>query len=111
MRKPGAPTRDLERDFQEQVIELARYNGFKLIYHTYDSRRSAPGFPDLVLCRPPRLIFAELKSESGGVTVEQQRWLEALWESGVEAFLWRPSDLDAIARILSRSATPSEASR
>ena len=37
-----------ESDFQRAVIEMARLHGW-LVYHTHDSRRSAPGFPDLVL--------------------------------------------------------------
>ena len=37
-----------EKAFQTAVVELAELCGWK-VYHTYDSRRSAPGFPDLVL--------------------------------------------------------------
>jgi hypothetical protein len=58
-----------ERSFQGAVIELAQLGGF-LAYHTYDSRRSAKGFPDLVLVRGERLLFAELEIDTGRVTVE-----------------------------------------
>jgi hypothetical protein len=81
-----------EKRFQAQVVELARLSGW-LCYRTFDSRRSAPGFPDLVMVRPPHLIFAELKSESGRVRPEQDAWLEALRGcEGVHTRLWRPSD-------------------
>ena len=52
-----------EAQFQARVVGIARENGFKvlrkdplqrpldLVYHTHDSRRSVPGFPDLVLCK------------------------------------------------------------
>jgi hypothetical protein len=49
-----------EKQLQGAVVELAKRLGY-LVYHTFDSRRSNPGWPDLVLCKPPRLIFAELK--------------------------------------------------
>jgi hypothetical protein len=33
-----------ERTWQDQVVEAATLFGWA-VYHTYDSRRSAPGFP------------------------------------------------------------------
>lgn len=66
-----------ERDFQAQVVQLAQLHGW-LAYHTFDSRRSAAGFPDLVLVRGPELIFAELKTDHGTVRAEQDRWLASL---------------------------------
>ena len=89
-----------EKQFQAQVVELARYSGF-LVYHTFDSRRSAGGFPDLVLVKPPRLIFAELKSEGGKLRPEQQKWLDALGGcESIEVRLWRPSEWEEIERML-----------
>ena len=38
--------KETEKGFQAAVVELARLRGW-LVYHTYDSRRSAKGFPDL----------------------------------------------------------------
>lgn len=92
---------DSEDAFQRQVLGLARYYGWRP-YHTHDSRRSHPGFPDLVLVKPPRLVFAELKAERGRLRPEQAEWLEDLRAvAAVEVYLWRPSDLQAIAGILS----------
>lgn len=68
-----------EKELQTAVIEMARFMGWRH-YHTYDSRRSPEGFPDLVLVRRGRLIFAELKSERGRLTVHQKIWLEELKE-------------------------------
>lgn len=94
----------LERDLQAAVVELARMLGY-LTYHTHDSRKSAPGFPDLVLVHPRSgaLIFAELKSATGKVTREQDEWLRALALRGV-SFLWRPVHLTdgSIAAALQR---------
>ena len=81
-----------EKAFQAAVVELARLCRWRC-YHTYDSRRSTPGFPDLVLLRGNRLIFAELKRQRGTVTVDQRGWLAALAATGaVDVRLWRPSD-------------------
>jgi hypothetical protein len=89
-----------ERELQAGIIAAAREFGH-LVYHTYDSRRSHPGFPDLTIPLGPRLIFAELKTEKGKLTTEQAQWLKALSNCKViETYLWRPSDLDDIYNIL-----------
>lgn len=49
------------------------------------------GFPHLVLVRD-RVIFAELKSAAGRLSVDQQDWLHALAEAGAERHIWYPSD-------------------
>ena len=92
-----------EKHFQSQVLDLAKLSGW-LVYHTFDSCRSVPGFPDLVLVRPPRLIFAELKSEEGRIRPEQRAWLEALsgCTQAAESCLWRPRDLEEAQKILER---------
>ena len=78
----------------------ARLNDW-LFFHDWDSRKNAPGFPDLVLVKPPRIIFAELKRQRGRVRPMQTVWLDALGGcAGVETYLWRPSDLDEIRRRL-----------
>ncbi len=115
-----------EAAFQQQVVNLAGFYGWSLVYHTHDSRRSQPGFPDLVLVRAPELVFAELKAETGVVKPEQQDWIDALQVVGrcvalalaelgpetarelgvddlaVEAHIWKPSDFDAVHTRLAR---------
>ena len=89
-----------EKQFQAQILQLANLTGW-LTYHTHDSRRSQAGFPDLVLVRPPVVLFAELKSEGGRLRPEQEAWLEALGGcETVGARLWRPSDWPEIEEIL-----------
>jgi hypothetical protein len=87
-----------ERDWQQQVLDLASYFRWSW-YHTHDSRRSPAGFPDLVLCRD-RVLFRELKTEQGQLTPAQKRWLEALRSAGADAAVWRPSDLERIQQEL-----------
>ena len=97
-----------EKQFQGQVVTLAKYCGW-MAYHTLDSRGSTAGFPDLVLLRPPLLLLAELKSEKGRIRPEQKVWATALKiiaglpGSPVRYYLWRPSDLDEISRILDKT--------
>ncbi len=89
-----------ERDFQQTVLELARVLGWRC-YHTHDSRRSEPGFPDIVAVRPPRIIYAELKTERGRLSADQRQWLSLLEGcAGVEVHVWRPSDWPAIDEAL-----------
>jgi len=111
-----------ERQFQSLVIDHAKVSGW-LYYHTHDSRRSAPGFPDLVLVRRrmerTRVIFAELKTDKGKLRPEQESWLETLGGDGaawrgalkgkhysetesmdVEIYVWRPRDWGRVHDVL-----------
>ena len=63
-----------------------------LHYHTHDSRRSEPGFPDLVLVRGDRVLWRELKVDGNGVTDDQREWLEKLTTAGQDAKVWRETD-------------------
>ena len=92
-----------EKDFLAGVTELATLAGW-LVYHTYDSRKNQAGFPDLVLVKNQRLIFAELKTKTGRIRSAQQDWLTALGEiSCADVYLWRPNDWGEIEEILTRA--------
>lgn len=88
-----------ERAFQWRVVALARQLGW-VEFHQFDSRRSREGWPDLVLIRRPRILFLELKSESGKATEPQLETLAALQDCGLDARLVRPSDWEAIQETL-----------
>ena len=91
-----------EKDFQRSIKQLASATGW-LIYHTYDSRRSQPGFPDLAMVRDGKLVFAELKVGSNHPTTAQKKWLRALGKcEGVGAYLWRPEDWNEIEEVLKK---------
>ena len=60
-------------------------------YHTYNSRRSEPGFPDWVIVGQ-HLMFRELKTERGRLSAAQIAWLDDLKAAGQDAGIWRPSD-------------------
>ena len=78
---------------------MAELHGW-LVYHTHDSRRSQPGFPDLTMVRHGRLIFAELKKDGAYPTPEQRRWLHELKRASQKVYLWRPSDWREIEEVL-----------
>lgn len=84
-----------ESQFQQQVIDLAKLHGYTLIYHTHDSRRSQPGFPDLVLISEHRgrALFRELKTETGRVSPDQFSWISGMLMAKLNVGVWRPSDL------------------
>ena len=100
-----------EKDFQRAVLDLAHTLGWKTM-HFHDSRRQvkpgvfvgdtdAAGFPDLVLVRE-RVVYAEMKAESGRLSKAQLGWLEVLGYAGQEAYVWRPSSWEFIEHVLAR---------
>lgn len=76
-RRTGVAGDELEQAFAYKVEALLNLYGWRW-YHTHDSRRSAPGFPDYAAVRGPELIFAELKAERGRLRPAQREWLEDL---------------------------------
>ena len=97
-----------EREFQSQVIQLAKLCGWR-VAHFRPARvmvngketwrtpceGDAAGFPDLVLAKRGLVWFFELKTDSGKVSDEQRAWLDATGGS-----VWRPSDWPLIERFL-----------
>ena len=66
-------------------------------YHVPDSRKlkGMAGFPDcwILNMRTGRVLYAELKSQSGDQSSEQKAIAYALAAGGHDYVLWRPSDL------------------
>jgi hypothetical protein len=87
-----------EKVWQDRVVALALVGGWKT-YHTYRSERSDRGFPDLVIIRE-RVIFAELKTNTGTCSNEQAGWLWLLKNAGLETYLWRPRDEAKVEAVL-----------
>lgn len=100
-----------EASFTRQVIQLAKLKGWRVAHFrpamTKKGWRTAvqgdgAGFFDLVLVRPPRIIFSELKSDVGRLSPAQEEWWEAIdaCRNWVELHVWRPSSWDEIVRVL-----------
>jgi hypothetical protein len=102
--------KELEDPWQETVIELAQLTGWIVAHfrpaQTAKGWRTAvsadgKGFLDLVMVRE-RVIYAEIKSETGKLTPDERKWMTALSQAGQEVYVWRPSDYDRIVEILKR---------
>ena len=112
--------RRAEAGFCDGVIELATMAGW-LVHHDRDDMRKhtqgRPGFPDLVLIRPPKLILAELKAAPGieldrdqlvwmaglrAIQAQLERFhdLDAPTAAMLEVHLWTPADWPVIQRVL-----------
>ncbi len=89
-----------EKELQATVRELAEAYGWT-VFCTWRSKHSPPGELDLRMVRPPRVIFAELKTEKGRASKEQAETLLLLPACPpIEVYLWLPSDLGEMERIL-----------
>lgn len=93
-----------EESLTSAILDCAAALGW-LCYHPRPARtdkgwrtlaqgNGASGLPDLVLAhqRQGRLVFAELKSDTGRTRPEQDVWLQALHHGPAEVFVWRPDD-------------------
>lgn len=105
-----------EKEFQSQVIILARLHGW-LVMHTRaveirpgvwkTPMQGHAGFPDLVLAHHTRgVIFAELKAAKGRLSDMQEVWLQTLNDAGMEHHVWRPSDFQYISSRLAGKGKP-----
>ena len=110
LRKPVRPMS--EEEFTRRVIAMADENGYLVVHFRPAMLQSGKwvtamsgdrGFPDLCMARDtgtPRVIVAELKVGRNKPTAAQQSWLDAFRRAGVEAYLWRDTDLGLIERTL-----------
>lgn len=98
-----------EASFLQQVKALAYLHGWDCHHAQPSMTRTgryittgAAGFPDLLLAHKVKgLLFAELKTEKGKISIAQEHWLTIL-HPHAECYIWRPSDLNFIATRLSQ---------
>lgn len=91
-----------EAQWQRSVVDLARYHGWWVLHHPDSRRATEAGMPDLTLVRPPRLLFAELKTARGQVRPDQAKVFAMLADCGAETVVWRPGDMDIVREVLAR---------
>lgn len=84
-----APWTPTEAEFTELFVDVAKAKGWDPMYHTHDSRRSFPGFPDWVVIHAVqrRILFVELKGFGGLASAEQRTFLAAINDAGGEGYL------------------------
>lgn len=109
-----------EAEFLSQIVDLAQKLGW-LVCHfrpaqTGKGWRTAVqgdgvGWPDLVLCRNNRLIFAECKIGKKKPSPRQELWLRALAETGAETYVFRDGVgwLAEVQLLLERTVDPMRA--
>ena len=111
MKMPAAAAVMSEEELMTRVKRLCQ--DLKLLaYHTHDSRKSPPGYPDWHIVGRGKSIFRECKTEMGRTAKEQDEWMSRLRQAGHDVDVWRPRDwfdgriqreLVAISRIELRS--------
>lgn len=110
-----------EIELQRGIVAVARVLGYHHVHFraakTEEGWRTpvsgdGKGFPDLILVRPGRLIFAELKGSSGRVSPEQRAWGARLDAAGSEWYLWTPAEWlsGEIERLLRAAPAPARVS-
>jgi hypothetical protein len=83
-----------EKELSRNIVKEAKDLNW-LVYHTWLSKFSPAGFPDLCMVRGNRLLFWELKTNKGKVNPLQEAWIDALSQvPGVEAKIVRPDNLE-----------------
>lgn len=99
--EPHSVPRMSEDDLLTAVIDLAKLLGLR-VHHTRPARTAHgwvtpisghKGLPDLVIAGPGGVLWRELKSNTGRLTLDQVEWISALRESGQDAEVWRPQGL------------------
>ena len=99
-----------EREFQDAVVDMAKLLGWH-VHHTRPARtekgwrtpiQGHAGFPDLVLMRPPDLMFVELKVRPNKLTKAQREWVGGLNRSSAHCYVlderdW-PENIEALLR-------------
>ena len=101
-----------ENDLLKCVLNLAKLYGWRT-YHARPAMTAkgyrtpvqgdGKGFPDLVLAKQGRVIFAELKSAKGTLTDAQQEWRGVLYQY---AHVWRPTDWNDGTILATLKGTP-----
>ena len=101
-----------EAALQQQVTDLAAALGWRWLHvrrsigrrdgkQAWQTTTNVKGFPDLFLWHPRHGFAAlELKSQRGRATPDQLAVLDQLAAAGATTLVARPSDLDAVRRIL-----------
>ena len=98
-----------EAEFQSQVTHLAETLGWDWMHVvTTGKGRHFPirgtitaGWPDLVLIKGHRIIYAELKRQNQALDPMQRQVMEKIARTGAECYVWRPSGFAELTELLS----------
>ena len=88
-----------EKQWQRLVTDTADLFGW-MWEHFPQMVGNPRGHPDLDLLRDGVTIHAELKTENGKVSDDQEAWHARCREHGGVVYVWRPSDWPEVVRVL-----------
>lgn len=105
-----------EREFQEQVVQLARLRGWRVlwvrpvrvqrrggaVYHETPFGADGKGWPDLFLLRKGQKLALELKVKKNRPTDAQKAWIAELNAARIPTFVLYPKDWPEIEELLRR---------
>ena len=75
------------------VVDICEKQGF-LWHHLYDLYKGFTGCPDLMMAKPPRLIFIKFKVQGRELGNEEHLWMQTMERChGVEAYVFYSNDL------------------
>lgn len=97
-----------EAEWKRHVISIATLCGWKCCHVSpamtkrgkWTTPTSVKGWPDWCMYRPGDFLFAELKSDIGVLSVEQNAVLADLKAAGVDVYCWAPRDREHVERRL-----------
>lgn len=84
-----------EAEFQAACEKVLKRTPNVLWHHCQDPRYCSGqrGLPDLIVVGPGGVLFPELKTEAGQLSLYQRRWRWMLTAAGQPWCLYRPRDL------------------
>lgn len=105
---PDAPMSEME--WARKVRDLAETCGWRCCHVAPSMTRrgkwttatSVVGWPDLALYRPGDFLFAELKTDVGKLSAEQETVIADLRAAGVEVCVWKPKHWSSVVDRLVR---------
>ena len=100
-----------EAAWMDWVVELAHWHGWVVAHfrpaRTAHGWRTAVGYdgkgwPDCQFVHPTRhlVLYREIKTDSGRLDTDQQRWGDWLTQAGADWAVWRPRDRDSVVATL-----------
>lgn len=88
-----------EKQWQRLVTDTADLFRWKWA-HFPQMAGNPKGWPDLVLMKNGKTVYAELKTEKGQVSPAQRAWHDDCLLYGIIVYVWRPSDWPRVVKVL-----------
>jgi DNA-binding transcriptional ArsR family regulator len=87
------------KGFRATVTQAAEQLGW-IVVHFPNAMMNPTGWPDLILLKNGRVVFAELKVGGNTLSTAQEEWRELLLAHEFEHYVWYPEDWGQIEEVL-----------